>query len=103
MSGKESIKECYKCRYRFPISELSVRKISKNTASAVGVSFNPNRKKSKRFSGRSYYRHKEVWICDGCYGFSLRMWDRINAFIAFVIKLIIWLFVALIAYLIYDN
>jgi len=103
MSGKEPTKECYKCHYRFPISELSVRKISKNTASAVGVSFNPNRKKSKRFSGRSYYRHKEVWICDGCYGFSLRMWDRINAFIAFVIKLIIWLFVALIAYLIYDN
>jgi len=42
-------------------------KVSKNIGSSFGFSVNPNRKKSGRWSARTYNLNREVWACrDGC-------------------------------------
>jgi len=66
MNAKASTKECYVCHHRFPVTEMR-RESLKQKSGRSGTSASVGKSGSWRFyTGRNYYRRREIWICDDC-------------------------------------
>ena len=85
MEGKPSNKECVECNHIYPVSfmEKITRKIKTGKS---GRSYSVNKRGSARvFSGRNYYRFKDVWVCNNCNNTSLGKLVLIIIAIAFIV------------------
>src|SRR5262249_41429083 len=64
---------CYDCSRRMPRTELhrdTIEIQSGRSSGGVGMGFRGLR----LYSGRTYYRKKEIWLCDNCYQARHRHW-----------------------------
>jgi hypothetical protein len=64
---------CYDCSRRMPRTELHRDTIEiQSGRSSGGVGF--GLRGFRLYSGRTYYRKKEIWLCDNCYQARSRPW-----------------------------
>ena len=67
--------ECYKCSRRVPKTEAhrdTIETQSGRSSGGVGIGLRGLR----LYSGRIYYRKKEIWLCHDCYLARLPWWRR---------------------------
>ena len=67
--------ECYKCSRRVPKTEAhrdTIEIESGRSSGGVGIGLRGLR----LYSGRTYYRKKEIWLCHDCYLARLPWWRR---------------------------
>lgn len=64
--GRVATCECYKCHHIVPKTQAHQKSIRVHSGDSFGGTFNPNRSNSARIGGRSYFRKKNVWICNKC-------------------------------------
>jgi hypothetical protein len=58
---------CEICFTHTPKNEMVLKTRLVQAGESVGVSFNPKKFTTSRFSVRSHYRKKKMWICNSCW------------------------------------
>jgi hypothetical protein len=69
MNARASTKECYVCHRRLSVDRMRKEHITKKSGHS-GLSFSlllgNSSTKPRGYSGRNYYRRRDIWICDNC-------------------------------------
>lgn len=64
--GRPAECECAKCFDRTPKATSRSFEISVHSGDSFGFSYGSKPNSAKRFSSRTYYRQKTIWLCQSC-------------------------------------